>query len=64
VYDIRDEIPDSFLSILDTISIRSDTDGLVVPRGKPKYAKGRLSTLHPKIFANSVAFALSILLGT
>jgi hypothetical protein len=64
VYDISDEIPESFLSILDTIGIRSDTEGLVVPNGKPKYAKGRLSTLHPKIFANSVVFALSILIGT
>jgi hypothetical protein len=53
-----------FSSILDTIGIRSDTEGLVVPKGKTKYAKGRLSTLHPKIFANSVALALSIFIGT
>jgi hypothetical protein len=64
VYDIKDEILGSFLSILDTTDIRSDNEGLVVLKGKPKYAKGRLSTLHPKIFANSVVFALSILIGT
>jgi hypothetical protein len=64
VYDIKDEIPESFLSILYTIGITSDTEGLVVPKGKPKYAKGRLSTLHPKIFAKSVALALSILIAT
>jgi hypothetical protein len=33
VYDIREEMPDNFLSSLDTSGIRSATDGLVVPRG-------------------------------
>jgi hypothetical protein len=37
VYDMRDEIPDSFLSSLDTNGIKSATEGLVVPRGKPRY---------------------------
>jgi hypothetical protein len=35
VYDIREEMPDNFLSSLDTSGIRSATDGLVVPRGSP-----------------------------
>jgi hypothetical protein len=36
VYDMRDEMPDNFLSSLETIGIRSVTDGLVVPRGRPR----------------------------
>jgi hypothetical protein len=55
VYVIRDEMPDSLLSNLETNGIRSLTDGLVVPRGRPKYVKGKLSTLHPKDWANTWA---------
>jgi hypothetical protein len=53
VYVIREEMPDSLLSNLETNGIRSLTDGLVVPRGSPKYVKGKLSTLHPKDCANA-----------
>jgi hypothetical protein len=45
VYDMSDEMLDSFLSSLDTNGIKSATEGLVVPRGNPRYVKGRLSTL-------------------
>jgi hypothetical protein len=51
VYVIRDEIPGNLLSSLETKGIRSATDGLVVPKGKPKYVKGRISTLHPNTVA-------------
>jgi hypothetical protein len=46
VYVIRDHIPDNLLSSLDTRGMRSDTNGLVVPRGRPRYVNGRDSTLH------------------
>jgi hypothetical protein len=36
VYVIRDEMPESLLSNLETKGIKSLTDGLVVPRGSPK----------------------------
>jgi hypothetical protein len=32
VYDMSDEMPDSFLSSLDTNGIKSATEGLVVPQ--------------------------------
>jgi hypothetical protein len=64
VYDMRDEMPDSFLSSLDTSGIKSATEGLVVPKGKPRYVNGRLSTLHPKMFAREFAWAESTLMGT
>jgi hypothetical protein len=64
VYDIRDDIPDNFLSILETVGMRSATDGLVVPNGNPRYANGSVSTLHPKMLASSLALSLSILMGT
>jgi hypothetical protein len=51
VYIIRDEIPDNLLSSLETKGIRSATDGPVVPKGKPRYVKGRISTLHPNTLA-------------
>jgi hypothetical protein len=55
VYDISEEIPDSFLSSLETSGMKSATDGLVVPRGSPRYVKGRLSTLQPNVFARELA---------
>jgi hypothetical protein len=55
VYDIREKMPDNFLSSLDTSGIRSATDGLVVPRGSSKEANGRVSTLHSKVFARAMA---------
>jgi hypothetical protein len=36
VYDSKEEIPDNLLSNLETKGIRSSTEGLVVPRGRPK----------------------------
>jgi hypothetical protein len=54
VYDISDEIPDSLLSSLETIGIGSAREGLVVPRGSPKYANGRDSTLQSKVLARVV----------
>jgi hypothetical protein len=36
VYDIREDMPDNLLSSLETIGIKSATDGQVVPRGRPK----------------------------
>jgi hypothetical protein len=64
VYDVRDEMPDSFLSSLDTRGIKSATEGLVVPSGKPRHVNGRLSTLHPKMLASEFAWAESTLMGT
>jgi hypothetical protein len=52
---MSDEILDSFLSSLETNGIKSATEGLVVPRGSPRYVKGRLSTLHPNMFAREFA---------
>ena len=48
-YDIIDRVDVSLLSILQTIGIRSCTEGLEVPRGKPRYVKGIFPILHPKI---------------
>ena len=39
-YDIIDSVDVSLLSILHTIGIRSWTEGLDVPRGRPRYVKG------------------------
>jgi hypothetical protein len=36
VYDMIDEMPDSFLSSLETNGIKSAIEGLVVPRGNPR----------------------------
>jgi hypothetical protein len=58
IYDSIDEIPDSVLSNLDTGGIRSSTEGLVVPKGRPKYVTGRLSTLQPKYVARFSASSL------
>jgi hypothetical protein len=64
VYDMSDEIPDGFLSSLDTRAIKSATEGLVVPNGRPRYVNGRLSTLQPKMLASKFAWAKSTLMGT
>jgi hypothetical protein len=64
VYDISDEIPDNFLSSLDTMGIKSATDGLVVPNERPRYVNGRLSVLRPKMVAKEFAWDMSMLIGT
>jgi hypothetical protein len=57
VYESIEEIPDNLLSNLETKGIRSSTDGLVVPKGRPKYVKVRLSTLQQndvaRVYASS-----------
>jgi hypothetical protein len=52
---MREDIPDSLLSSLETNGIRSATLGLVVPNGRPRYVNARLSTLHPKSLARRFA---------
>jgi hypothetical protein len=64
VYDMSDEMPDSFLSSLDTRGIKSTTEGLVVPNGRPRYVNGRLSTLQPKMLASKFSWVMSTLMGT
>jgi hypothetical protein len=38
--------------------------GLVVPSGRPRYVKGMLPTLHPKVLARWMALASFMLIGT
>jgi hypothetical protein len=38
--------------------------GLVVPRGKPRYVKGMLPTLQPKVLAKCNALLSVMLIGT
>lgn len=55
---------DSLLSNLDTTGIKSSTFGLVDPIGYPRYVKCMVSILHPIVFANFVALASLMLMGT
>jgi hypothetical protein len=55
VYVMMDEIPESLLSNLETSGIKSSTEGLVVPRGSPRYVNGKLSREHPNIAASAYA---------
>jgi hypothetical protein len=38
--------------------------GLVSPKGKPRYVKGKEPTIHPKEAASKSVFWASILIGT
>ena len=62
-YDIRDNVEVSLLSILQTMGIRSWTEGFEVPSGNPRYVNGILPIVHPKIAARSVLRASSQLIG-
>ena len=64
VYDRRDEIRVNFLSNLVTTGIRSSTDGLVVPKGSPRYVNGNPSVLQPNSEASCCADYVSMFIGT
>jgi hypothetical protein len=64
VYVMMDEILESLLSNLETRGIKSSTEGLVVPRGSPRYVNGKLSREHPNIAASAYAASRLILIGT
>lgn len=64
VYDIRDMAEVMFLFALHTRGVISCTDGLVVPRGSPKYVKGMVATLQPKRAARLLHLSGGVLIGT
>jgi hypothetical protein len=43
---------------------KSLTNGLVIPKGKPRYVKGKKPTIHPKEAANESVFWALMLIGT
>jgi hypothetical protein len=43
---------------------KSLTKGLVSPKGKPRYVKGKEPTIHPKEAASESVFWALILIGT
>lgn len=63
-YVIIEEMPDSLTSNLDTMGMRSSTEGLMVPIGSPRYVKGMDSFLQTKTVASSLAFSSLRLIGT
>jgi hypothetical protein len=44
-------MPQSLLSTLETMGRKYSKVGLVIPRGSPRYVKGKLSVLQFKVFA-------------
>lgn len=62
-YGIIDRVAVIFLSTLHTKGIRSCTEGLVIPNGRPKYVKGMEPIVHPKMSANCSLRATSQLIG-
>ena len=52
------------LSALHTKGVMSRTEGLVVPRGKPRYVNGMLACVHPKRAAISLHVSTGVLIGT
>lgn len=58
------EVLTSLLSHLLTKGRKSSTFGLVVPRGSPKYVKGRFPVEQPKVAARCCNLSVVILIGT
>lgn len=48
-YDSQVDKPDSLLSTLSIIGVRSSMRGLVVPMGNPRYVNGKEPTEQPKV---------------
>ena len=63
-YDRMDAMPDNLLSNLSFILIKSSILGFVVPNGRPRYVKGRLSVLQPNTSASARHLSDETLMGT
>jgi hypothetical protein len=63
LYDISMNVAETLLSILSTKGIKSWTEGLVVPRGNPRYVNGMEAIFQPRDSAMSEATAVVILIG-
>ena len=62
-YDIMLRVADRRLSTRQTRGMSSCMVSLVVPMGMPRYVKGIFPTVHPKILAISLVFAVVALIG-
>lgn len=57
-------MPQSLFSTLVIRGVKSETVGLVVPRGRPKYGNGIELTLQPKVLARCEGFYSGMFIGT
>ena len=62
-YDIIVKVEVSLRSTELTVGIRSWMEGLLVPRGRPRYVNGMLPILHSKILASSFVRSASQFIG-
>jgi hypothetical protein len=58
------EQADNFLSTLSIRGANSSILGFVVPRGKPRYVKGKDPIWQPRVLAKTFIFSLETLIGT
>lgn len=57
-------IPHILFSTLESKGVKSVIVGLLVPKGRPRYGKGIVPTLHPTILARCKVLCLGVLIGT
>ena len=62
-YDIMDRVEVNLCSTEQTNDIRSSIEGLLVPRGRPRYVNGMLPILHSKMLASSFVRSSSQFIG-